>query len=137
MQRPCLLILTALAGLFLVGCGPGENAGKKIDVAAQLAGLKGDNDAKAAALAELAAGGPKSAPVVSEITVLLKDSDPVLRRLAAYALGQIGPAAKSAVPDLKRLLEDRDSNAVTAAVNALRVIDLRSLPAEFQSNPTQ
>ena len=36
----------------------------------------------------------------------LKSSDPLLRRLGAYALGEIGPAAREAVPDLTAALQD-------------------------------
>jgi len=115
-------------GIWLVGCGSEEGVeAKKIDVAAQVAGLKGDLDAKTAALAELAAGGPNAAPAVPEITALLKDPDPVVRRLAAYALNQVGPGAKSAKDALKELMRDPDSTVVMAAVNALRVIDPASV----------
>ena len=131
----------AVAGIVLgwavAGCGDGEPAPKKIDVSAQVAALKGDNDAKAGALAELAAGGPNSAGAVKEIIPLLKSEDPVLRRLAAYALGQIGAPAKDAVPGLTAMLQDPDSNAVTAAINALRSIDPSKAPAENIPNVTQ
>ena len=36
----------------------------------------------------------------------LSSSDPLLRRLGAYALGEIGPAALEAVPDLAAALQD-------------------------------
>ena len=135
------IVRTTLAGLVLgmvvVGCGDGEPAPKKVDVSAQVAALKGDNDAKAAALAELAAGGPNSAGAVKEIIPLLKSEDPVLRRLAAYALGEIGAPAKDAVPGLTAMLQDPDGNAVTAAINALRAIDPSKAPAENIPNVTQ
>lgn len=122
------LVLPLALGVWLVGCGSEDAVeAKKIDVAAQVAGLKGDLDAKTAALAELAAGGPNSAPAVTEITALLKDPDPVVRRLAAYALNQVGPGAKSAKEALKELMQDNDSTVVMAAVNALRVIDPASV----------
>ncbi len=122
------LVLPLTLGVWLVGCGSKDAVeAKKIDVAAQVAGLKGDLDAKTAALAELAAGGPNAAPAVPEITALLKDPDPVVRRLAAYALNQVGPGAKSAKEALKELMQDNDSTVVMAAVNALRVIDPASV----------
>ena len=122
------LVLPLALGVWLVGCGSEDAVeAKKIDVAAQVAGLKGDLDAKTAALAELAAGGPNAAPAVPEITALLKDPDPVVRRLAAYALNQVGPGAKSAKEALKELMQDNDSTVVMAAVNALRVIDPASV----------
>jgi HEAT repeat protein len=54
---------------------------------------------------------------------LLKDADPLVRRLAAYALGQIGPKAKAAIPALKELLNDTERDVVTATINAIRAID--------------
>ena len=39
----------------------------------------------------------------------LEHSDPVLRRLAAYALGEIGPPAQAAVPALSVVLQDPDN----------------------------
>ncbi len=126
-----------LLGLAAAGCGDSESAPKKVDVSAQIAALKGDNDAKAAALSELAAGGPNAAGAVKEIIPLLKSDDPVVRRLAAYALGQIGASAKEAVPGLTAMLQDPDGNAVTAAINALRAIDPSKAPAENIPNVTQ
>jgi len=126
-----------LVGLAAGGCGEGEPAPKKVDVSAQVAALKGDNEAKAAALSELAAGGPNAAGAVKEIIPLLKSDDPVVRRLAAYALGQIGVPAKEAVPGLTAMLQDPDGNAVTAAINALRAIDPSKAPAENIPNVTQ
>jgi hypothetical protein len=67
-----------------------EDAAKAVDVTAQVAQLKGGTDAQANALSELAAGGPKSASAVKDIIPLLKSDDTVIRRLAAYALCQIG-----------------------------------------------
>ena len=126
-----------LVGLGAAGCGDSEPAPKKVDVSAQVAALKGDNDAKAAALSELAAGGPNAAGAVKEIIPLLKSDDPVVRRLAAYALGQIGAPAKEAVPGLTAMLQDPDGNAITAAINALRAIDPSKAPAENIPNVTQ
>lgn len=121
--------------LLLAGCGgEGGPAPKKVDVTAQVAALKGNGDAKASALSELAAGGPNSSAAVNDILPLLKDEDPVVRRLAAYALGQIGPSAKAAIPGLTAMLQDNDSNAVTAALNAIRAIDPSKAPGEAMPN---
>lgn len=122
---------TAVPGLLLMvslvlssGCGGGGgDTTKKVDVAAQVAALKGNSDAKEAALTELAAGGKNSTAAVNDIIPLLKDEDAVVRRLAAYALGQIGSAAKAAIPNLKAMLTETDINSVTAAVNAINSID--------------
>lgn len=118
------VLLSALVGGFVVGCGSkDETAPKKVDVTAQVAQLKGNGDAKAAALTELAAGGPNSAAAVNDVIPLLKDEDHVVRRLAAYALCQIGPAAKAALPALKELLNDPDTSTGTTALNAINAID--------------
>ncbi len=130
-----LLAVVVASCLLSSGCGDEANpAPKKVDVAAHVAGLKGNADAKSAALAELAAGGPNSAAATPDIIPLLKDEDPVVRRLAAYALGQVGPAAKAVLPDIKNLLADNDRNVVTAAVNALRAIDPKTAPGEAMPN---
>ncbi|KAB2667572.1 MAG: HEAT repeat domain-containing protein [Verrucomicrobia bacterium] len=122
--------LCAVLSLGILGCGKDGDAPKKVDVAAQVAALKGTGDAKATALSELAAGGPNSAAAINDIVPLLKDADPLTRRLAAYALGQIGPAAKAAVPNLTPLLQDQDRSVITAALNAIRAIDPSKAPAE-------
>lgn len=109
--------------LLAAGCGKSEDAAKTVDVNAQVAQLKGSNEAQANALSELASGGPKSASAVKDIIPLLKSDDTVIRRLAAYALYQIGPAAKAAVPDLKALMQDADPSTATTAINALNAID--------------
>lgn len=105
-----------------------------MDVAAQVAALKGNADAKATALAELAEGGRNSSSAAPQVIPLLKDEDPVVRRLAAYALGQMGPAAKAALPDLTAALQDGDRNVITAAVNAIRAIDPSKVPADAMPN---
>jgi HEAT repeat protein len=113
----------ALCALLFAGCGKSEEGPKAVDVAAQVAQLKGNVDAQATALTELAAGGPNSASAVNDIIPLLKAEDTVIRRLAAYALCQIGPAAKAALPDLKALMSDADPSTATTAINALNAID--------------
>lgn len=137
MKQVCSLAVCFLLGISLMGCGEDKVQPKSIDVAAQVAALKGDGEAKAAALTELAAGGPNAAAAVKDIIPLLKDDDAVNRRLAAYALSQIGKPAKAAVPDLTQLMQDSDPGCVTAAVNALRAIDPSKAPAENMPNVTQ
>jgi HEAT repeat protein len=80
-------------------------------------------DAKVNALAELAKAGPDAAPAVPELIPLLKDPDPLTRRLSAYALGQVGPKASAALPALRELLNDPDVSVVQNAINAMRFID--------------
>ena len=49
-------------------------------------------------------------PVVDGIAAL-EDDDEAVRRSAAIALGQIGPAAADAVPALMRAMKDPGGNA--------------------------
>ncbi len=53
----------------------------------------------------------------------LKDSSFVIQQAAADALGEYGPAAKSAIPGLTNLLNDPDLSVRAAATNALKAID--------------
>jgi hypothetical protein len=46
---------------------------------------------------------------ITEWAHTLEHSDPVLRRLAAYALGEISPPAQAAVPALSVVLQDPDN----------------------------
>jgi hypothetical protein len=43
---------------------------------------------------------------IADWVLALSSGDPLQRRLGAYALGEIGPAASEAVPDLAAALED-------------------------------
>ena len=127
--------MLAAAWLLVAGCSQeGNPSPKKVDVSAQVSALKGNADAKANALAELAAGGPNAASAATDVIPLLKDEDPVVRRLAAYALGQMGPAAKAALPELTARLQDNDRNVVTAVMNAIRAIDPSKVPGEAVPN---
>jgi len=49
----------------------------------------------------------------------LTDSDPKVRRRAAYALGQIGPAAAPAISDLGTALADRHVEVAWYTADAL------------------
>jgi HEAT repeat protein len=55
--------------------------------------------------------------LVVDITSLLDSPDDSVRYWVATALGNIGPAAKSAIPKLERLLPDADciNGAITSA----------------------
>lgn len=47
--------------------------------------------------------GPKAAPLVPELTKMLGEKQLYFRRAAVATLGAIGPAAKDALPDLKKM----------------------------------
>jgi HEAT repeat protein len=52
----------------------------------------------------------------------LSDSEPKFRAGAANALGVLGPAAKAAVPALKKALKDEDEKVRQSAAVALKAI---------------
>ncbi|MBP60684.1 MAG: hypothetical protein CMJ62_04080 [Planctomycetaceae bacterium] len=56
---------------------------------------------------------------VLALTKRLKDDDGGFRSLAAYALGQLGPAAQDAVPDLIEALQDSSYKVRSSAAYAL------------------
>ena len=121
----CLLLVAASLGLS--GCG--EKA-PKVDVSAQIAALDSTTaEGKQDALTELAKAGPAAAPAVPKLIVLLKDQDAVTRRLTAYALGQIGTAAKSALPALNEAMNGADRDFSTSLVNAIRAVEGKGGPA--------
>ena len=60
--------------------------------------------------------GPKAAPAVSELIVVLNDPDIEVRRGAARALGQIGPDAEDAVPALIKALKDPRNKSVVEPI---------------------
>ena len=52
----------------------------------------------------------------------LRDDSPPVRSAAARALGQIGPGAEAAVPDLEKLRQDPQDYVRRAAEEALAAI---------------
>ena len=79
-------------------------------------------DYKQTVLEQLANIGPAAAPMANTISKELASDDVSIRELAAIALGKIGPAAQSAMPQLKALLQDKDAllrQAVTDAIAAI------------------
>lgn len=67
---------------------------------------------------------PVASLTTPEMTKMLKDDDPVIRRTAAKALGRFGPAASKnlAVPALQEALKDADEETRQAAEEALQLI---------------
>lgn len=69
------------------------------------------------------AAGVDVAKVVTALERSLARDESVLQRDAAFALGRIGTAAKSALPRLQKLSVDGETEVRIAALGALRVID--------------
>jgi hypothetical protein len=67
---------------------------------------------------------------IDALTQQLQSRDASLRLRAAKALGDLGPAARIAVPGLAALLTDTDNDARRAAIRALRLIDPTAKPTE-------
>ena len=67
--------------------------------------------------------------VVSKLIIKLKDSDWRVRKAAANALGNIGPAAKEAVPALIAALKNSNLIIQNSAKKALGKIGLEAVPA--------
>ena len=121
-QVVCASLLSVFVGVLMAGCGEHH---EKVNIEAQRQALKAPgSEARAQACIELAKAGPSAAPAVKELIAVTSDPDPTTRKLAAYALGQIGSAAKEAVPRLKEMMDkDQDRDVYSATVNALRAID--------------
>ena len=67
--------------------------------------------------------GPAAAAAVPALIVALDDPEPTVRFPATVALGEIGPAAKDAVPRLKKMMDEEINDEVAAgAKRALRRI---------------
>lgn len=63
--------------------------------------------------------GKKTDPRLAQLTTELRDTDPARRLAAASALGDLGAAAQSAVPDLEEAIADTDGEVCLAASDAL------------------
>ena len=90
--------------------------------------LDSDDDfARFAATWALVRIDPKDAKLVAAaVPALIKglaDERPLVRAESAATLGELGPAAKSAMPELKKAAEDADANVSAAAKQALAEID--------------
>jgi uncharacterized protein (TIGR03067 family) len=75
--------------------------------------------------------GLEAAAAAPALNRALLDGDPSVRRVAAEALGQLGPAAREAVSRLVQALQDRDEGARWAAAAALEQIG--SVPKEAKA----
>ena len=70
---------------------------------------------------------------VSQWIEVLKDKDVRVRNAAATALGQIGPAAKAAVPALIEALKDKDRTVRRVAAFVLGQIGPAAVPALIEA----
>lgn len=84
-----------------------------------------DSQIRRGAIIALRRMGASGADVVSTLTHLLSDDDPVLRWESAQALGEIGTAARSAIPTLESLAGDPHCDVRATALQALRRLAVR------------
>jgi HEAT repeat protein len=97
----------------------GPAARGAVSALGQAAG-QGDSEVRIAAIKALMAIGREAAPAVPEIARgLEQDNNIRLRKQAADALGQFGPLAESAIPELLKALEDPEADVRRAAAAAL------------------
>ncbi len=68
-----------------------------------------------AAAYEIAGMGPAAAPAVPALIEALGDAETTVRFPATVALGEIGPAAKAAVPKLKQMVEEEINDEIAAS----------------------
>ncbi|HEX2622267.1 MAG TPA: HEAT repeat domain-containing protein [Phototrophicaceae bacterium] len=73
--------------------------------------------------------GEPAEPAVAELIRLLSDRNPVVRRMAAFALGRIGEPAAPAVSELVKALADNEQNVRDFAAYALGRIGEAAAPA--------
>ncbi len=100
----------------------GPPAGDQIEPLAQLAG-DCSSDVAYWAVTLVGRAGVAAAPAVSKLIQVL-ESDAVLpvRERAAWALGEIGPAAKAATPALRAAVDSGDARLARLAKKALESI---------------
>ena len=71
------------------------------------------------ALTKIKPTAETAAKVVPVLTAGLAEAEPIHRRSAAEALGNLGPLAKSAIPALETASKDSDKSVSEAATKAL------------------
>ena len=69
----------------------------------------------AKALGEIVPGTPLAGEAVAALSQVVRSGARQRRSSAATALAEFGPAAKSAIPDLIKMLEDGDTDQISAA----------------------
>jgi HEAT repeat protein len=68
-----------------------------------------------AAAYEISGMGPAAAPAVPALIAALDDPEASVRFPVTVALAEIGPAAKAAVPRLKKMMEEEINDEIAAA----------------------
>ena len=68
-----------------------------------------------AAAYEISGMGPAAAAAVPALIVALDDSEAAVRFPVTVALAEIGPAAKDAVPRLKKMMDEEINDEIAAA----------------------
>ena len=75
--------------------------------------------------------GPAAAPAVPALIEALDDSEASVRFPVTVALGEIGPAAKAAVPRLKKMMEEEINDEIAASARrALKRIQPEALSGQ-------
>jgi len=87
-----------------------------------LRGLLRERDTRMAAMECIGAMGDAAGKVVPEIMGFLGDEDLAISETAVLALKQVGPAAKEALPRLKKMIPNDDYLIETAAQEAIDAI---------------
>jgi HEAT repeat protein len=91
-------------------------ANRKANLAKLNEALKSKNDFVRMSAAEVLCRTRKQSQALSLMRDALKNKNPVVCTFACYALGRIGPDAKSFVPDLAKFLENwRGNNSIRFA----------------------
>ncbi|MBU6400295.1 MAG: HEAT repeat domain-containing protein [Verrucomicrobia bacterium] len=132
-MKPASLIPACLGfavGFLLLVNGCSRNPGARVNVQNQIAALQSsDTNVVEEACIALAMAGERSVPAVPDLIPLLKHKDSEVRRLAAYALGEIGPKAKAAYPALQEVYSADSSRKVqTQAGMSMGSIDPSNAP---------
>ena len=115
--RTLAMLLVGMTALTLLpGCSKSSTPSTNVDVSAQTEQLKSpDANAPDGRRQRPRSRGAQSGTGDPALIEALKDSDPLVRRLSAYALGQIGPAAKEAVQPLTTAMQQGDREMITTA----------------------
>ena len=113
--------ITAIPLCFLVLTQGDIVLGQQEDISEKVIKLRRDLKDEDATVRRSAADalGQIGPAAVATLIEALKDEDVVVRYLAAVALGRIGPEAKAAVPALIEALKDEDANVRRSAAVAL------------------